>query len=44
MRLSDFIQRDMEAISSEWESFAATSLPAAVDMDSESLRDHAEQI
>jgi RsbRD-like negative regulator of sigma factor len=44
MRLSDFIQRDMEAILSEWESFAATLLPGAVDMNSDSLRDHAQQI
>jgi len=44
MRLSDFIQRDMEAILSEWETFAATLLPAAVDLNSDSLRDHAEQI
>jgi len=44
MRLSDFIQRDMEAILSEWEAFAGTLLPAAVDMNSDSLRDHAEQI
>jgi signal transduction histidine kinase len=44
MRLSDFIQRDMEAILSEWEAFAATLLPAALDMNSDSLRDHAEQI
>jgi signal transduction histidine kinase len=44
MRLSDFIRRDMEAILSEWEAFAATLLPAAVDMNSDSLRDHAEQI
>jgi signal transduction histidine kinase len=44
MRLSDFIARNMEAILKEWESFAATLLPAAVDMNSEQLRDHAEQI
>ena len=44
MRLSDFIQRDMEAILREWEAFAATLLPAAIDMNSDSLRDHAEQI
>jgi len=44
MRLSVFIERDMEAILSEWESFAATLLPAAVDMNSDALRDHAEQI
>jgi len=44
MRLSGFIQRDMEAILREWESFAATLLPAAIDMNSDLLRDHAEQI
>src|SRR3984885_5394128 len=44
MRLADFIEQDMEAILSEWESFAAAQLPAAVDMDSLALRDHAEQI
>jgi signal transduction histidine kinase len=44
MRLSDFIQRDIEAILSEWELFAATLLPAAVDMNSDSLCDHAQQI
>jgi signal transduction histidine kinase len=44
MRLSVFIERNMEAILSEWESFAASLLPAAVDMNSEQLRDHAEQI
>jgi signal transduction histidine kinase len=44
MRLADFIKRDMEAILSEWETFAAAQLPAAADMDSLALRDHAEQI
>jgi signal transduction histidine kinase len=44
MRLADFIERDMEAILSEWETFAAAQLPAAVDMDSLALRDHAEQL
>jgi signal transduction histidine kinase len=44
MRLSVFIERDMEAILKEWESFAATLLPAAVDMNSQQLRDHAEHI
>jgi len=44
MRLADFIQRDLEAILFQWEAFAATLLPAAADMDSQALRDHAEQI
>jgi signal transduction histidine kinase len=44
MRLADFIKRDMEAILSEWEAFAAAQLPAAADMDSLALRDHAEQL
>jgi signal transduction histidine kinase len=44
MRLADFIQRDLEAILSQWEAFAATLLPAAADMDSQALRDHAEDI
>jgi signal transduction histidine kinase len=44
MRLADFIKGDMEAILAEWEAFAATLLPAAVDMNSDALRDHAEQI
>jgi len=42
MRLADFIKRDMEAIVSEWEAFAATQLPAAADMNSLALRDHVE--
>lgn len=34
----------MEAILTEWESFAETILPAAETMDSKALRDHAKQI
>ncbi|MCX4162994.1 MULTISPECIES: sensor histidine kinase [Paraburkholderia] len=44
MRLADFILREMETILVEWERFAATLLPAAVDMKSLALRDHAQQI
>jgi signal transduction histidine kinase len=44
MRLADFIKRDMEAILSEWEKCAAAQLPAAADMDSLALRDHAEPL
>lgn len=44
MRLSDFIKRDMEVILSEWQKRAAAQLPAAADMDSLALRDHAEQL
>src|SRR4029450_11075908 len=44
MRLADFILRDMERILAEWEAFAATRLPAAADMNSLGLRDHAQQI
>src|ERR1700683_4325115 len=44
MRLAEFIKRDMEAILSEWEAFAAAQLPAAADMDSLALRDHGEQL
>jgi len=44
MRLADFILRDMEAILAEWEAFAATLLPAARDMTSLTLRDHAQHI
>ena len=44
MRLSDFISTNMEAILTEWESFAATLLPASRDMTPLTLRDHAPQI
>jgi signal transduction histidine kinase len=43
MRLADFILRDMEAIVAQWEAFAAT-LPAAANLESPALRDHAQQI
>jgi len=44
MRLADFIRHNMHAIIVEWEAFAATLLPAAADMTSLALRDHAQQI
>jgi signal transduction histidine kinase len=44
MRLADFISRDMEPILRQWEAFAATQVPAAANMESSALRDHAEQI
>jgi signal transduction histidine kinase len=44
MRLADFIVRDMEIILRQWEEFAATLLPAATNMKSLALRDHAQQI
>jgi signal transduction histidine kinase len=44
MRLSDFIVRDMQAILTQWEAFAASRLPAANGMTSLALRDHAQQI
>jgi signal transduction histidine kinase len=44
MRLADFIRRDMEPILAEWDSFAATHLPAAANMDALALRDHAPDI
>jgi signal transduction histidine kinase len=44
MRLADFILRDMETILRQWESFALTLLPAAANMKSLALRDHAQQI
>lgn len=44
MRLADFILRDMEPILVQWEAFAATLVPAASNMRSPALRDHAEQI
>jgi signal transduction histidine kinase len=44
MRLSEFILRDMEAILVQWEAFAATQLPAAANMKSLALRDHAQEI
>ncbi len=44
MRLADFILRDMETIVAQWEAFAATLLPAAAEMQSLALQDHAQQI
>lgn len=44
MRLADFILRDMETILAHWEAFAGTLLPAAANMRSLALRDHAQQI
>jgi signal transduction histidine kinase len=44
MRLSEFIARDMDAILSSWDRFAAAQLPAATGMDAAALRDHAEEI
>ena len=44
MRLADFILQETETILVEWETFAATLLPAASGMTSPALRDHAKQI
>ena len=44
MRLSEFILQNMEAIVARWEAFAATRVPAAHNMQSLALRDHAQQI
>jgi hypothetical protein len=44
MPLADFILRDMEDILAQWEAFAGTLLPAAANMRSLALRDHAQQI
>ena len=44
MRLSQFIQDDMEAILAEWEAFATTLYPASTHMTPRMLRDHAQQM
>ncbi|MFB9124691.1 sensor histidine kinase [Paraburkholderia dipogonis] len=44
MRLADFISRDIEPILAQWEAFAATLQPAAANMGSLGLRNHAQQI
>jgi signal transduction histidine kinase len=44
MRLADFISRNEEPILAKWEEFAASLLPAAANMESQGLRDHAQQI
>jgi signal transduction histidine kinase len=43
-QLADFIIQEMESILAAWEAFAGNLLPAAADMSSHALRDHAEQI
>lgn len=43
MRLAAFIERDMEAILSGWETFAR-ALPSGASLDVAALRDHAKQI
>lgn len=44
MRLAAFIIEKMEPILEKWEEFAATQFPAARQMDSLALRDHAREI
>lgn len=44
MRLAQFILTNVDAIVQKWEEFAARQLPAAAEMDSAALRDHAEEI
>ncbi|GLX90277.1 two-component sensor histidine kinase [Pseudomonas fragi] len=44
MRLSEFIVQEVDRIVDEWERFAATITPAANNMDSIALRDHAKVI
>lgn len=44
MRLSAFIERDIDGIIARWEMFAATRMPAARHMTGLELRDHARQI
>jgi signal transduction histidine kinase len=44
MRLAEFILKNIEPILQQWEDFAKTLAPAADGMDSEALRDHAEQM
>ena len=44
MRLADFIEQSTPAILAEWETYAASLVPAATGLDSAALRDHAAQI
>src|SRR5690606_7901551 len=44
MRLADFIDANMPAILAEWDLFASSLLPAAGELGSAALRDHAEQM
>jgi hypothetical protein len=43
-RLGSFIQQNIGAILSEWESFAKTRIPAAATMSVLELRDHAQEM
>jgi len=44
MRLPDFIRQHVDRIVDEWEQFARTITPAAVNLDRAALRDHAKAI
>ena len=44
MRLSEFIRQHVDRIVDEWEQFAKTITPAAINMDRVALRDHAKAI
>jgi signal transduction histidine kinase len=44
MRLSEFIRQHVDRIVDEWEQFAKTITPAAINMDRIALRDHAKAI
>jgi signal transduction histidine kinase len=44
MRLSEFIRQHVDRIVDEWEQFARTITPAAINMDRLALRDHAKAI
>ncbi|EJN28718.1 signal transduction histidine kinase [Pseudomonas sp. GM78] len=44
MRLPDFIRQHVDRIVDEWEQFAKTITPAAVNLDRAALRDHAKAI
>lgn len=44
MRLSEFIRQHVDRIVDEWEQFARTITPAAINMDRTALRDHAKAI
>jgi hypothetical protein len=44
MRLAEFIEGEMETILREWEVFAGAQLPAATGMNSQALRDHAQEM
>ena len=44
VNLADFIVGNMESILQQWEEFAKAQVPAAANMNSLALRDHAQQI